>query len=262
MAAAVERDVDRVSKWSHPVALPWCAPRVHRTVLRLLPARFLIGAPIGPTQHRRDANQTAPSARRFGARGVQVRNGTAPVTLDFDARCHVTYRRLMPLVATAGLHKGSILSCPPWLRCRGALRSWPGVVRSRLLLRVELRERGLAPRRLPHFVRSSHPPYQQRCDRFGPYSIAPLARSSSWGARYSSASEAIRPAVAGRVIGTRQFRCPSGLTTRGHGPTPLGVRRLRLGQARRRCGRARRASRVPGPRLRARSRYLVAEPTL
>src|SRR5918996_1461348 len=26
MAAAVERDVDRVSKWSHPVALPWCAP--------------------------------------------------------------------------------------------------------------------------------------------------------------------------------------------------------------------------------------------
>ena len=37
-----------------------------------------------------------------------------------------------------------------------ALRSWPGVVRSRLLLRVELRERGLGPRRLPHFVRSEH----------------------------------------------------------------------------------------------------------
>ena len=31
---------------------------------------------------------------RFGARGVQVRNGTAPITLDFDARCHVTYRQL------------------------------------------------------------------------------------------------------------------------------------------------------------------------
>lgn len=31
---------------------------------------------------------------RFGARGVQVRNGTAPITLDFDARCHITYRRL------------------------------------------------------------------------------------------------------------------------------------------------------------------------
>src|SRR5215212_8185810 len=50
---------------------------------------------IAPTQHRRGANQTADRARdRFGARGVQVRNGKAPITLVFDARCHVTYRRL------------------------------------------------------------------------------------------------------------------------------------------------------------------------
>src|SRR5439155_6818954 len=67
MAAAVERDVDRVSKWSHLVVLPRCAPRVHRTVLRRLPAPFLIGAPIAPTQHRRGTNQTADRARdRFG----------------------------------------------------------------------------------------------------------------------------------------------------------------------------------------------------
>ncbi|WP_424532793.1 hypothetical protein ACOZ38_20785 [Sphaerisporangium viridialbum] len=41
--------------------------------------------------------RTRPQTERAtdsGARGVQVRNGTAPITLDFDARCHVTYRRL------------------------------------------------------------------------------------------------------------------------------------------------------------------------
>src|SRR5262249_59232044 len=59
MAATVEGDVDRVSKWSHLVALPCCVPRVHRTVLRRLPAPFPIGAPIAPTQHPRGANQTA-----------------------------------------------------------------------------------------------------------------------------------------------------------------------------------------------------------
>src|SRR5687767_6188896 len=35
----------------------------HRTVLRRLPAPFLIGAPIASTQHRRGTNQTADRAR-------------------------------------------------------------------------------------------------------------------------------------------------------------------------------------------------------
>src|SRR5262249_52120011 len=67
MAAAVEGDVYRGSKWSHLFALPCCASRVSRTVLRRLPAPFPIGAPIAPTQHRRGANQTADQARTDSA---------------------------------------------------------------------------------------------------------------------------------------------------------------------------------------------------
>lgn len=58
---------------------------------------------VGTLREYIAAIHSAPSGRlsgvgliapRFGARGVQIRNGTAPITVVFDARCHVTHHRL------------------------------------------------------------------------------------------------------------------------------------------------------------------------